>query len=195
VDPEEKEAREKENRINQLTEKFRFQKIAGFFPTPKNLGAQMLEHLKITNGQTICEPGAGLGDLAEVVKTSHPQNTLKTIEINPSLAEILTLKGFETTNDDFLNTSEKFDRFIMNPPFEKAQDIDHVNPAYSLLNEGGRLVSIMGAGAFQNSSNKHKAFQTWIDKIGADYFQLPADSFKNAFKSTGVNTYLIIIDK
>lgn len=195
ISPEKQEQREKENRIKQLEDNFKFQKIAGFFPTPSDLVEKMIDNLKITNGQTILEPSAGLGHIAEVVKNTFPENKLHTVEYNSSLAEILTLKGFETTNKDFLEFNEKFDRIIMNPPFEKAQDIDHVKHAFDLLNEGGRIVSIMGAGAFNNSTKKHIDFQTWVDKIGAEYYKLPDQSFKDAFKSTNVATYLVIIDK
>ena len=83
----------------------------------------------------------------------------------------------------------------MNPPFENGQDIDHIRHAYDLLNDGGRIVSIMSAGAFHNSTKKFKDFQQWIDEIGADYYKNPEKSFKDAFKSTNVSTYTVIIDK
>lgn len=34
-----------------------------------------------------------------------------------------------------LPESEKYDRIIMNPPFENLQDVDHVMKAYDNLNE------------------------------------------------------------
>jgi len=195
IDPKEQAEKERKNRIKELEDKFKFQKIAGFFPTPPELVEEMVSNLKITNGQTILEPSAGLGNIAESVRLAHPNNKLKTIEINGCLSEILELKGFDCSNDDFLTVIGKYDRIIMNPPFENGQDIDHVRHAYNLLNENGRIVSIMGAGAFQNSTKKFKEFQTWIDEVGADYNKLPEKSFKDAFKSTNVNTYLVIIDK
>lgn len=195
IDPEQQAEKNRKNRIKELKEKFKFQKVAGFFPTPPELVEEMVNNLKITNGQTILEPSAGFGNIAESVRLAHPHNTLKTVEINSYLSEILELKGFDCNNDDFLTVIGKYDRIIMNPPFENGQDIDHVRHAYDLLNEGGRIVSIMSAGAFQNSNKKFKEFQTWIDEIGADYKKLPEKSFKDAFKSTNVNTYLVIIDK
>jgi predicted RNA methylase len=191
----EKEKRKNEDRIKQLEDNFKFQKIKGFFPTPLDMGREMLSRLGITNGQTISDPSAGLGHLAAIVKEEYPDNTLKTFEIRPALSEILTLKGFDNTCADFLECDEKFDRFIMNPPFENSQDIDHVRHAYSLLNDGGRIVSIMGSGTFHNSSKKHKEFQAWIDEIGAEYETNPEGSFKGAFKSTMVGSCIVVIDK
>jgi 16S rRNA G1207 methylase RsmC len=42
----------------------------------------------------------------------------------------------KVSQDDFLNFKEmKFDKFIMNPPFSKSQDVKHILKAYELLNE------------------------------------------------------------
>ena len=81
----------------------------------------------------------------------------------------------------------------MNPPFKKLADIDHVKKAYECLKPGGRLVSIMGAGAFFNSQNKAKDFRSWLDDQGGEFYDLPEDSFKNS--GTGVNAKIIILDK
>jgi len=47
-------------------------------------------------------------------------------------------------NMDFLDMTDewKFSKIIMNPPFSKSQDAKHIVKAYSLLAEGGTLVSI-----------------------------------------------------
>jgi 16S rRNA G1207 methylase RsmC len=38
------------------------------------------------------------------------------------------------SQDDFLNfESMRFNKFIMNPPFSKSQDVKHILKAYSLL--------------------------------------------------------------
>jgi 16S rRNA G1207 methylase RsmC len=44
---------------------------------------------------------------------------------------------------DFLSMDfNKFHKIIMNPPFAKSQDVKHILHAYSLLLEGGILVSV-----------------------------------------------------
>ncbi len=70
------------------------------------------------------------------------------IEINPSLREILEMKGYNVVASDFLDYGGEYDVIVMNPPFEKLQDIDHVRHAFDLLTEGGRLVAVMSESPF-----------------------------------------------
>ena len=86
-----------------------------------------------------------------------------------------------------------YDYVIMNPPFEKKQDIDHVTHLFNnALARHGRLVSVMSAGVMHNSDKKTVAFREFVNDNG--YFQeLPAGSFKES--GTGINTVLCILDK
>ena len=59
----------------------------------------------------------------------------------------------------FLQTTGKYDKIIMNPPFENGQDIDHIRHAYSLLNDGGRVVCIMSEGTFYRNDKKSNGIQ------------------------------------
>ena len=191
----ERAEREQAIKIKQLEDQVRFANIDGFFPTPRKLVEKMVNALNIQPGDTIIEPSAGMGTMAEVVREKYPDHEIGTMEINHTLAELIRAKGFNCVNDDFLKFPLQADRIIMNPPFEKWMDIDHVQHAYNCLKPGGRLISIMGAGAFYGSTNKHKQFMQWIDDVGAEYYKLPEDAFKSAFRSTGVQTYQVIIDK
>ena len=95
---------------------------------------------------------------------------------------------------DFLEiTTQPFDRIVMNPPFEKLADIDHVLKAYDCLKNGGRLVSIMSPGPFFRSDRKCQAFQAWINDVGAEVTDLEPGTFKAS--GTGVNAKLVVIDK
>ena len=170
-------------------------KIDGFFPTPKNIVEKMLDEADIKKGETVLEPSAGKGNIADEIRTRYPDNALEVAEINGSLAELLKEKGHNVVGNDFLATNKKYDKIIMNPPFEKLQDIDHVKHAYDMLNPGGRLVAIMSESPFFNSAKKAEAFRTWLEDVGGVSEKLPENSFKNSERSTGVNTRLVVIDK
>ncbi len=170
-------------------------KIDGFFPTPKNIVEKMLDEADIKKGETVLEPSAGKGNIADEIRTRYPDNALEVAEINGSLAELLKEKGHNVVGNDFLATNKKYDKIIMNPPFEKLQDIDHVKHAYDMLNPGGRLVAIMSESPFFNSAKKAEAFRTWLEDVGGISEKLPENSFKSSERSTGVNTRLIVIDK
>ena len=170
-------------------------KIDGFFPTPKNIVEKMLDEADIKKGETVLEPSAGKGNIADEIRTQYPDNALEVAEINDSLAELLKEKGHSVVGDDFLATNKKYDKIIMNPPFEKLQDIDHVKHAYDMLNPGGRLVAIMSESPFFNSAKKAEAFRTWLENVGGVSEKLPENSFKNSERSTGVNTRMVVIDK
>ncbi len=170
-------------------------KIEGFFPTPKDVVGKMLEKADIAPDEKVLEPSAGKGNIADEIKSKYPDNVLDVVEWNGSLNELLTEKGHNVVGNDFLQISEKYDKIVMNPPFEKGQDIDHIKHAYSLLNDGGRVVCIMSEGPFYRSDKKATEFREWLDSLGGVSEKLPDGSFKNSERSTGVNTRLVVIDK
>lgn len=194
----ERKERERQAHIKQLEDKVRFANIDGFFPTPDELANRMVTTLNLKSTDIVLEPSAGMGSLAEAVRKRFPACQIDLYEINYSLCDLLKAKGFENVvPGDFLTYKPypKYHKIIMNPPFERWMDIDHVQRAYEWLLPGGKMVAIMGAGAFQGSTKKHIQFHQWIGEVGASYHQLPEGSFKSAFRQTGVHTYYVIIDK
>jgi phospholipid N-methyltransferase len=171
-------------------------KIPGFFPTPAPLINQMLVLAEIEPGMTILEPSAGKGDIAEVIRRENPGNQLVVIEWSLTLVKILRLKGFDVIEEDFLKHEGKYDRIIMNPPFEKLEDIDHVQHAYSCIKPGGRVVSIMSEAPFFRSDKKAQEFRTWLAGTGGASFQL-GQAFQGAesFRQTGVNSRVVVLEK
>ncbi|EMJ64587.1 methyltransferase small domain protein [Leptospira sp. P2653] len=187
---------EKEIKIKKMETELVGRQIPGFFPTPKTLGERMLEDADIQAGMDILEPSAGKGDLSDLIRKKHSEPD--TIELNYDLREILKEKGHKVVGNDFLDyTGKQYDRIIMNPPFERGADIDHVRHAYSLLKPGGKLISIMSEGPFFRSDNKSKNFRNWLDELGGEAEELPQDSFKGSesFRQTGVNTRIVTIEK
>ena len=187
---QQRKQREMENKIKSL-----IGQIPGFFPTPKNVTEILLSESDIEEGQTILEPSAGSGSIADQIKSNYNNVELFVIEYNNTLCEMLEMKGHNLIGRDFLeyNNGRRFDRIVMNPPFENGQDIDHVQHAFNLLSDDGRLVSVMSAGPFFRSDKKSKAFQEWFELNNGYKVDLPENSFKESL--TGVNACYVVIDK
>lgn len=186
-----------EKRIKELELEIISRKIPGFFPTPRPLIDRLLDLADLHTEQTILEPSAGKGDILDSIKDRFPGSSLKlyAAEINSTLREILTLKEYELIGTDFLEVDTKFDRIIMNPPFENGQDADHVTHALDLLKHGGRVVAIMGEGVFFRQFKKDTAFRELLKKKNA-YISEPIEAgFKNAFNSTGVRVRMVAINE
>lgn len=94
-------------------------------------------------------------------------------------------------------TVGQFDRIVMNPPFERGQDMDHVRHAFDLLKPGGRLVAIMSEGSFGRGDKKATGFREWLDEQKRKVEKLPEGSFtgKDSQRQTGVATRVVVIDK
>ncbi len=173
-------------------------KIPGYFPTPPPVVEQLLERACIQPGDRVLEPSAGKGNIAEAIRETHPMALLSVIELQGRLREILTLKGFNLLPDgDFLEHApgEVYDRIVMNPPFEKGQDIDHVQHAYELLSPGGIVVSVMSEGPFFRSDRKASNFRDWLDRLDSESERLPPQSFAKSENSTDVATRILVITK
>lgn len=189
MDPELKRAQE----LKELERKFIGRKIEGFFPTPEALAVECVEDANIEEADKICEPNAGLGHIAQVIKDRHPANSLQCIELHYDLSEALKVKGFNVVHGDFLEHTERYDKIIMNPPFENLQDIDHVIHAFNLLNPGGRVVAIM-AGNKDGDRARIQHFRELVDQYGTIESN-EAGAFLSSFRPTGVSTVKVILDK
>lgn len=181
---------EKEDRL-------RTSKIPGFFPTPAALVEEMLVAADISDHHTVLEPSAGRGDIADRIREQCPKARLVCVELNHTLAEILHGKGHTVEQTDFLQHQGEYHRILMNPPFEKGQDIQHIQHAYTLLARGGILVAICSEGPFGRQDRQSAQFREWLDQVYAEVTELPEGSFtgKDAFRQTGVRTRMVVITK
>jgi phospholipid N-methyltransferase len=169
-----------------------------FFPTPAPLAQRMADALEMQPGMTVLEPSAGKGNLADAVRAAEPGAQIDAVEMSSTLREILKEKGYPLVGSDFMEfkPDELYDRIIMNPPFSKGMDADHVRHAYDMLKPGGRLVAITGEGIFFREDQKSKDFREWFDKVGGT-----SENMEGAFldrrevKTTGVASRLLTIDK
>lgn len=189
---------ELERKIKQLEIEIIQRKIPGFFPTPTELIAQLFKYANVNENDLILEPSAGKGDILDYLAFKrNSKEKLHAVEINPTLREMLKLKGYNVVASDFLlyKPPFKYDKIIMNPPFEKGLDIDHVNHALNLLKPNGILVSIMGEGTFFRSFKKEKEFREKLNQMGALISPSIKDVFKNGFNATGVTVRIVKIKK
>jgi hypothetical protein len=121
------------------------------------------------------------------------------VEIQPELVQRLRTGGIysRVLAGDFLRMSPAFvggyARIIMNPPFDRGRDIDHVNHAIRFLAPGGRLVAIMSASVEFSETAKAKAFRKKVKEMGGRFRDLPSGSFREC--GTNVNTVLLTVDQ
>jgi len=178
-------------------------KLYQFFETPKEIARQIIKLADIRDEMTILEPSAGHGAILEELDKSLDIG-LVCIEIDPEKCKVLEEKGYQVECGNFLDYSEEkcgmdikfclsdFDRIIMNPPFTKGQDADHVLHAYDLLADGGRLVSIMSWSVTFNQQGRYKKVRELIEKDG-EIIELDDEVFKES--GTKIKTCLVIINK
>lgn len=189
----EKLAKEKASKISQLEADVQFRPLPGYFPTPKAVVTKMLDAADIKPGMRVLEPSAGKGNIADAIRERVPDARLNVVEQAPKLQEILTLKDHNLVDSDFLQHDSPYDRIVMNPPFEKNADIEHVRHAFDLLKPGGRLVAIMSPHAEFANDKKSVEFRNWVESLGGESEKLPESSFKES--GTGVNSRMVTIDK
>ena len=180
-------------KVAQLEREVRFSDIPGFFPTPPAVIARMMEECRPEPGLWALEPSAGKGDILAALKGAGM--IAVGFEINWTLADICKAKGLKCERQDFTDIVAEpiVDRVVMNPPFENRQDAHHIERAYLWLKPGGRLVAL--ASAAVEFSDRYQAFRDWLSEVGATVERLPSGSFIDAFKSTGVEVVMIVIEK
>lgn len=163
----------------------------GYFPTPAEVAMRLIGMAEVEPCMSVLEPSAGQGGIADFLPEGC---SLDCVELLPDNVAILEKKGYKVQQGDFLSIEPKplYSRVVMNPPFEKQADIDHVNHAWKCLLPGGRLAAIMSAGVLFRENHKTKKFRELVDNYG--YIErLPDGSFKEA--GTGVNTCIVVMDK
>ena len=192
-----REERERKQTISALEEKMRFSDAPGFFPTPKPLADEIVRRANIKPNQTVLEPSAGIGSLADAAHEAEPSAKITTVERLNTAREILEAKGYPVAGDDFLQHTGQYDRIVMNPPFEKGQDIDHVRHAYAQLKPGGKVVALMSESSFFRNDTKAKGFREWLESVGGTSEKSAEGAFKGvqAFRQTGTVSRIVEITK
>ncbi len=165
----------------------------GYFPTPKSVVDRLLELAEIEPRMAVLEPSAGQGAIAEeVLKTTR--NVLL-LEIDQKNAEILEKRTDAAVGQvDFLQVTPTpvYDRVVMNPPFARQVDIQHVRHAYQFLRPGGRLVSVMSAGVSFRTNKLTTEFRQFVKDHDGTIEPLPEGSFLES--GTGMNTIIVTLE-
>ena len=167
-----------------------------FFPTPKKVAAIVCDMAELSKAKNILEPSCGRGDLADEIYERNPNLTC--IELNNDMKRYLDKKPYTSLiGEDFLKYRPKaknpFDRIVMNPPFSKQQDIDHILHAYSLLQNNGILVSVMSTAPFYRTNKKSVDFMGWLRSNHAEVINIAPEAFKES--GTLIPTKIIKIKK
>lgn len=168
--------------------------VPGFYPTPPDIIARVIEKAKIEPALFVLEPSAGKGDIADALRARGCAVTC--VELDVRLAEILRKKRHKVFQQNFLVFNEGgsfYNRAIMNPPFGNLQELDHVYHAYDLLLPGGILVAILPESPFFQENKKAAAFRQWLEERDADIEELPAGAFHDS--GTEVKTRIVTVKK
>ena len=159
------------------------------YETPKALAGRMVFAAKIEPGQSVLEPSAGLGAIADVILAWEKNITLHVVEKIGQLREHLELKKFEVIPiDDFLTAefSVTYDRIVMSPPWDKGMDMEHVMKAAELLNPNGRLVALVSQQSFDRKDHKGKRYREWVTNTHTNAVPVSITEFKKMPGTSGV---------
>jgi len=189
------------DRVLRLTREAMLMRIPGFFPTPPAVAEKLIEFAQLGCSTCVFEPSAGTGSLIDPTLKRHPRAKISYCEINCFLLDVLRMKYEGMANIHFAGRDfeeldpqyfkDRFDGIILNPPFERGQDIDHVLRAHRLLAPKGILAAIVSEGAFCRGDKKATSFREFIERMGATVVKLGADSFSSS--GTAVQCRLIRI--
>lgn len=183
------------------------------FDTPTaladRLAAALLRGFDPQEPLRVLEPSAGQGNLAEAVLRAAALESRKVsitaVEIDGKRADALSEsygnKTFATESSvaiiagDFMKLelpkdSDRYDAVIMNPPFTRSQDMQHVRRAAEWLKSGGELVSIMSPGFTFRQDRQAVEFQEWFDDHGGVATPIPPGAFKEA----GANIRTVMVE-
>jgi hypothetical protein len=127
------------------------QKAHQFYPTPAWLAEQLVASAAIGFADTVLEPSAGMGGLADLL----PKDRTVCVEVSDLHCKVLQAKGHAVACADFLawDQGRQFDRIVMNPPFSEGRWQAHLQHAAAMLRRGGRLVAILPSSAKTKSAD------------------------------------------
>lgn len=174
----------------------------GLFESPEGVVAAVMERAGRLSGLDVLEPSAGRGRLADAARALGAN--VQCVEIQHGLSAELRQKGHRVKEGDFLQMKPAdiglFDVVVMNPPFDRGRDCDHVRHALQFVKPGGRLVSVMSASSAVSEGSRAASFRALVDKIdpptrwdNRKWQDLPEGSFRES--GTMVNTCTLLIRK
>lgn len=165
---------------------------AQYFPTPGSVVQRLVELAALQPGMEALEPSAGSGAIATAAATAGA--VVDCVERDPGYAATLTDTGVPRTVRvaDFLTVAPEpcYDRVLMNPPFTKGADMEHVQHALRFLKPDGLLVAVM-SWAVTFETRKTGAFRVLLEQRGGTVEAVPEKAF--AESGTDVDTVIVTI--
>lgn len=178
-------------KIKKMEMEYKLQQKGDINFTPLEVVEKMIEYASIDNNSRVLEPSAGIGSIADKIKEITTK--LDCIEKMCSYQDLLKLKGHNVVGHDILqyNRFNYYDVVIMNPPFSKNQDIEHIRHAYKMLKPGGKLVAICSPHYTFASDKQSQDFREWIE----DKMINIEDLKSGTFEMTNVSSKLLVLEK
>ena len=178
------------------------------FSTPPNIAYLASWVANIDNKDTVLEPSAGIGGLASFAKADGAKVYVN--ELSDSRLEMLKqlpFDGFFKENAEQINNilpdSVSPSVVLMNPPFSSTggrtknstkNAIPHIEQALLRLQDGGRLVAIVGKGMADDTPT----FRNWYNELREKYniranIGIDGENYKKY--GTTFDVQLLVIDK
>jgi predicted RNA methylase len=165
---------------------------AQYFPTPTRIVERLLDLADLTAGVEALEPSAGSGAIATaaadrgvIVDCIEQDSGYAAVLAEAGVARVLTVANFLT-----VPPQPVYDRVVMNPPFTKGADIEHVEHALRFLKPDGLLVSIMSWTVAEHTRKTAK-FRALVEARGGTVEAVGEKAF--AESGTDVPTVLVAI--
>lgn len=170
------------------------------FYTPPELAERFVALADPQPDECVLEPSCGEGALVAAILRRQPKR-LVAFDIDEPALDFARREYARFDDDfacvDFLGLSVQpwwvSDVVVMNPPFAKDQDIDHVMHAWEFVKPGGRLVAIMSPGWQTASRGKRQRFLAFVEGLGGEVLDVEPGAFKSS--GTGVHTVMLRLDK
>ncbi|MEQ4717836.1 DUF3560 domain-containing protein [Nonomuraea sp. B19D2] len=166
------------------------------FMSPPKVVERVMEAAELEPGMSVLEPSAGNGALARAAAAAGCE--VHCVERYPKLSKgLLDVPGIVgLTTGDFLEVPldqypARFDRVLMNPPFSRGQDMQHVMHALRFVKPGGLLVAVMSNGVAWHKDNTATSFRELVEQRGGRIEPLPDGAF--ATSGTDARTVLVVI--
>jgi 16S rRNA G1207 methylase RsmC len=164
------------------------------FPTPPVLAVRMVKLAGIESEDRVLEPSAGTGNLLRAIVDVQPTAKIHAVEINRALCDAIPsglgrrpfLQDGEILCQDFLTCTVeqigRFDKILMNPPFDHGADVAHIKHALRFLKRDGVLVALCANGPRQEAE---------LQALATTWEELPDGTF--AEQGTGVRVVLMTV--
>lgn len=173
-------------------------KLYQFFETPRDLADKVVELARIEPYMAVLEPSAGSGALLHAIARTGILTANVAVELDRKHEK--SLNALANLDDESLYIGHdfmafavmdrwQFDRVVMNPPFTRQQDAQHIAAAYTLLKPGGRLVAVASAAVKFRDTEAYR----WVRQHATEIIDNPEGTFKAS--GTNVNTVIVVIDK